>query len=241
MSKYVPVYKQLREMLRTQIETGQLPVGTTLPPEVELAGTFGVSRATMRNAILDLVEDGLIKRKPGAGTVVIRSKPEEHRSYFRGLTEDLRRRGISSSASVLSAEVTRPNDAIADHLKLTRGESALKLTRLRSIASGVPLALLHSYVPEWVGIKVDDDFTRPLYELVESVGKLHIIYGHDVIGASAATAEQAELLDVAVGAPLLSIRRTTFVEHERPVEYVQAYLRNDLYEYHAVLPRETGR
>lgn len=240
MSNYVPVYKQLREMLRTQIETGQLPVGTTLPPEVELASTFGVSRATMRNAILDLVEDGLLKRKPGAGTVVIRSKPEEHRSYFRGLTEDLRRRGISSTASVLSAEVTRPSDAVANHLKLTSGESALKLTRLRSIAGGVPLALLHSYVPAWVGITVDDDFTKPLYELVESVGKLHIIYGHDVIGASAATAEQAKILAVAEGSPLLSIRRTTFVEHERPVEYVHAYVRNDLYEYHAVLPRKAG-
>lgn len=241
MSDYVPVYKQLREMLRTQIETGQLPVGATLPPEVELASTFGVSRATMRNALLDLVEDGLLKRKPGTGTVVIRSRPEEHRSFFRGLTEDLRLRGIATSATLLNAEMITPSQAIADHLKLTRGESALRLTRLRNIAGGVPLGLLYSYVPAWVGIQPDDDFTRPLYELVEAGGNLHIIYGHDIIGAATSTAEQSELLEVPMGAPLLSVRRTTFVEYERPVEYVQAYLRSDLYEYHVVLPRETGR
>lgn len=237
MSDYVPVYKQLREMLRSQIETGQLAVGTTLAPEIELAETFGVSRSTMRSAILGLVEDGLLKRKPGAGTVVIRSRPEEHRSYFRGLTEDLKQRGIVSTVTVLNKEITAPSSAVAAQLRLSRGEKVLKLSRLRKIA-GVPLVLTYAYVPDWVGIGLDADFSRPLYKLIERSDRLHITYGEDILGALAADASKAAALEVEPGTPVLTVRRTTFVEHDRPVEYVKAYLRSDLYEYHVVLPRK---
>jgi GntR family transcriptional regulator len=234
--KSPPLYQQVRELLRRQIENGQIPVGETLPTEMELTGTFNVSRATIRNAIQDLVNEGLLRAKPGVGTVVIRTRPEKKQSILRGLTEDLRQQGVSSKAFVLKAELIEPTSPIRDKLQLLRGERVLHLTRLRKIAA-TPFALLNSYVPESVGIRPDEDFSGPLYELIERSHQLYITYGKDTIGARTARVEEAEALGIDVATPILSIRRTAFIEHDKPIEYVEAAIRSDLYEYHVTLPR----
>lgn len=235
-TKSPPLYQQVRELLRRQIESGQIPVGETLPTEIELTRTFNVSRSTVRNAIQDLANEGLLRAKPGVGTVVIRTRPEKKQSMLRGLTEDLRRQGISSKAFVLKAELAEPAPSIRDQLQLLQGERVLHLARLRKIAA-TPFALLNSYVPESVGIGPNEDFSGPLYELIERSHHLHIIYGKDTISARAARAEEAEALGVQRGAPILCIRRTAFIEHDKPIEYVEAAIRSDLYEYHVTLPR----
>lgn len=237
MTEFRPVYKQLRELLREQIESGHIPVGSTLPPEVSLAKTFGVSRSTIRRAILDLAEEGLLKRKPRVGTIVIRSRVEDRRSWFRGITEDLRSKGISSTVEVLSSRRLVANGAVSGELKLSAGDEVLELVRLRKI-TGIPLALTRSYIPDWVGISLDADFSKPLYELIEGAGNLHITHGHDVLGATAADEELAGLLGIEAGTPLMRVRRTTFVDHDRPVEFVISLIRSDLYEYHVTLPRK---
>lgn len=237
MTEFRPVYKQLRELLREQIESGHIPVGATLPPEVSLAESFGVSRSTIRRAILDLTEEGLLKRKPRVGTIVIRSRADERRSWFRGITEDLRSRGIGSTVEVLSSRQLEPNGAVLSELKLSQGEEVLELVRLRKIA-GIPLALTRSYIPTWVGISLNSDFSKPLYELIEGAGHLHITHGHDVLGATSADAELAGTLGIKAGTPLMRVRRTTFVDHDRPVEFVISLIRSDLYEYHVTLPRK---
>lgn len=235
-NKSPPLYHQVRELLRGQIESGQLPVGETLPTEMELKKTFNISRSTVRNAIQDLVNEGLIRAKPGVGTVVIRSRPEKKQSMLRGLTEDLRRQGVSSKAFVLKAELIEPTPLLRDQLQLPRGERVLHLARLRKIAA-TPFALLNSYVPESVGIGPNEDFSGPLYELIERSHNLYIIYGKDTISARAARAVEAEVLSIELDTPILCIRRTAFIEHDRPIEYVEAAIRSDLYEYHVTLPR----
>lgn len=225
-------------MLRSQIETGQIPVGETLPTEMELSNTFRVSRATVRNAIRELADDGLVRAKPGVGTVVVRSRPEANQSMLRGLTEDLRQQGISSRATVIRAALIEPSPSIRARLQLPRGEQVLHLVRLRNIA-GSPLALINSYVPQSVGISADEDFSGPLYELIERSHKHYITYGKDVISARLVRPDEAGMLDIELGAPVLVVRRTAFIEHDRPVEYVEAAIRSDLYEYHVTLPRGT--
>lgn len=226
----------MRKVLYGQIKSGQYPVGETLPTEEELQRTFKVSRSTIRNALRDLAADGLIKARPRVGTVVIRARPEVQASELRGLTEDLRQQGLSTKAKVLAAAFVEPSPAIRAHLELATGERALELKRLRNIA-GTPFAFITSYVPESIGLTLDEDFSEPLYRVIERFHNLHIIYGRDVIAARGVKDHEAELLRAEPGTPVLVIRRTAYLEHDRPVEYVEAVIRSDLYEYTVTLLR----
>jgi len=231
-----PLHEQVGFVLREQIQSGQYAIGSTLPTEHELAATFGVSRATIRSALKSLTSDGLIKSKAGVGAVVIRASNEVRGTKLRGLTEDLRRQGIATDARTLLARFEVPTASVRARLRLYPDERVLHLKRLRDIA-GSPFAILDSYVPESLGLTPDEDFSGPLYQLIERSHRLHIIYGEDTIGARLPTAAEAEHLQIAPTLPILAVRRTAFVEFDRAVEYVEGAIRSDLYEYNVTLNR----
>lgn len=231
-----PRYRRILEFLRSQIASGKYAVGDCLPTELELQHRFGVSRATVRTAIRVLVQEGLVRPRQGVGTVVLRSRPPVEPSRLRGFTEDLARRGVPTEARVRSAAIVEPPPHVRDRLEVPAGERVLHLVRLRFVA-GTPLALMHNYVPASLGIGPEEDFTGPLYALVERDPKHYITYGRDAIGAAAADAEAAGALDLPLGAPVLTLKRTAFVAFDRPIEYVEAAVRPDLYEYNVTLLR----
>lgn len=236
MTSTRPLYQQVRESIRTQIASGLLPVGELLPTEEELTRVFNVSRATVRAAIRDLASEGLVKPRPKVGTLVIRARAPRRESTLRGLTEHLQEQGIVSEAVVLDVAVLAPPPHARDHLQLGPHDRVLRLVRQRRIA-GRPFALIVSYVPESIGIQADEDFTVPLYQLIERSHRMHITHGRDVVGARGARPDEADALGLEVGAPTLTIRRTAYLDHDRPVEYVEAAIRPDLYEYTVTLPR----
>jgi GntR family transcriptional regulator len=230
------LYQQVEIVLREKIQSGQYPIGTTIPTEQQLMASFNVSRSTIRSALKALSDDGLIKPRAGVGSLVIRAQKEARGTRLRGLTEELRMQGVATSARTLSATFQVPSPAIRAKLKLYSDERVLHLRRLRDIA-GSPFALLNSYVPESLGLTPDEDFSGPLYEVIERSQRLHIIYGEDAIGARLPTAQEIDLLQITASAPVLTIRRTAFVEFDRPIEYVESAIRSDLYEYNVTLNR----
>lgn len=231
-----PLYQQVRTVLRRQIESGQYSVNSTLPTEHDLARSFSVSRATIRSAISGLVSDGFVKAQPGVGTLVIRTRPQTRTATLRGLTEDLGVKGLTTRAVVLKAEFAIPSPLVRARLELFADERVLHLVRMRTIAS-TPFALVNSYVPESAGISPDEDFTGPLYALIERSHGLPIGHGEDIIAARGARADEADILQIAPGTPVLYLRRTAYLEHDKPVEYVECAMRSDLYEYCVTLPR----
>ena len=231
-----PLYQRLLDLLRSQIESGRYAVGEQLPTEQVMQTSFGVSRSTVRSALRVLTDEGLVRPTPGVGTVVIRSRPPVQPSLLRGFTEDLARRGVPTEARVISARIVDPPPHVADRLELLPDEQVLHLVRLRLVA-GAPLTLMDNFVPASLGIGPDEDFTGPLYELIERNHKYYITYGRDAIAAAAARPEAAAVLDVPVGSPVLTIKRTAFIGHDRPIEYVEAIVRPDHYEYNVTLLR----
>ena len=231
-----PLYRQIEALLRAQIEAGKHPVGQALPPEQDLAATLNVSRATIRSAIRALTGDGLVKPTPGVGTLVVRTRAPARNSPLLSLTEDPRLPDLSARARTLHAAMELPSPAVREKLGLRHDERALHLVRMRDVA-GAPFTLIHSHIPEWVGLTPQDDFGGAIYDLIERSRTLHITHGADSVAARAATAEEAEHLRIAPGTPVLTIRRTSFVEPDRPVEYAEAAIRSDLYEYNVTLTR----
>lgn len=232
-----PLYMQIHDLLESQIASGKWPVGELLPPETELAKNFNVSRATVRSAILKLVDAGLLKRTSGVGTVVLRTQPKPIASYFRGFANRLQQQGISTKIIMIATEEVVPPVSIAHRLQLHEGETAYSIKRIRTV-SGTPFALLHSYIPKLPTPTSELGRIDALYSTLEEKGGIYVTEINELIGARLADGESAEHLQVKAGFPLISIRTTAYTDRGRPVEAGLSLVRSDLFEYEVTLPRE---
>lgn len=236
----IPLYHQLYEGLRSQILSGELEPGDMLPTENELLDRHGISRNTVRQALDLLVNDGLIVRERGRGTFVAQPKIDQGLTRIISFTEDMRRRGLKPDTRVLLRTLMPAPEHIAEALGLPVGEELAHLERLR-LADGEPMSieksyLVHRYCP---GVLERDYSSVPLREALAREYNIFLVHGKQRISAIAAPADTAAHLDIAPGAPLLYIERTTYTARETAVEYLQIYNRGDRYTLHNELYDET--
>ncbi len=236
----IPLYHQLYEGLRSQILSGELEPGDMLPTENELLDRHGISRNTVRQALDLLVNDGLIVRERGRGTFVAQPKIDQGLTRIISFTEDMRRRGLKPDTRVLLRTLMPAPEHIAEALGVPVGEELAHLERLR-LADGEPMSieksyLVHRYCP---GVLERDYSSVPLREALAREYNIFLVHGKQRISAIAAPADTAAHLDIAPGAPLLYIERTTFTARETAVEYLQIYNRGDRYTLHNELYDET--
>ncbi len=239
-SSKIPLYHQLYEELRSQILNGELEPGDMLPTESELLDQYGISRNTVRQALDMLVNDGLIVRERGRGTFVAQPKIEQGLTRIISFTEDMRRRGLKPGTRVLQRRLVPAPEHIAETLGVPVGEELAHLERLR-LADGAPMSieksyLVHRYCP---GV-LERDYSRvPLREALAREYNIFLVHARQHISAIAAPVDIATHLDIAPGAPLLYIERTTFTATETAVEYLQIYNRGDRYTLYNELYDET--
>jgi len=220
----IPLYFQIAENLKQAIDDGALKPGDRLDNELDLAERLGVSRPTVRQAVQRLVEQGLVVRRRGLGTVV--AAPRILRSVaLTSLYDDLAASGRHPATTVLAARGIQADDELAAVLGLPPGAAVLSLERLR-LADGTPLAIMHNYLPAGLltGRPEDTLEKTGLYELLRSRGvELHA--GEQVIGARRAAAHEAKLLQAPRTATVLTMTRTTFDAGGHLVEHgSHAYL-----------------
>ena len=223
----VPLYFQIAEDLRQAISDGTLKPGDRLDNELDLTQRLGVSRPTVRQAIQRLVDQGLVVRRRGLGTVV--GPPRILRPVaLTSLYDDLKASDRHPVTTVLAAAHIEADPEVAAVLSLAPGDRVLSLERLR-FADGAPLAFMHNYLPaallESWGVRPEDALqTMGLYELLRSHG-VHPHAGQQVIGARKASWHEAKLLEVPRSATVLTMTRTTFDKAGQPVEHgSHAYL-----------------
>src|SRR5947209_8547527 len=213
----IPLYFQVATRLQQLIESGEIPVGTRLENEVDLADQLRVSRPTMRRAIQYLVERGMLVRKRGIGTQVVHPKvrrPLELSSLY----DDLTKAGRAPRTEVRVFEVIPATDSMARALGVPEGSEVTRVERLR-FADDEPLALMHNAIPVGVlQLRREDLEERGLYELLRAAGHAPRI-ATEVIGARAATAAEARSLRESRGAPVLTMARTAWDATGRPAEY----------------------
>ena len=234
----LPLYYRVREAIRERIEAGEWKPGDLIPPESKLLGAFGVSRATIRQALLELVREGLLVRKQGRGSFVATRKIAEPLPRLVSFSEEMGREGLVASTRSIQVEVVQAHGRVASALRVPPTDTCIRLERVRC-ANGQPIVLLVSYLPTSLGIDPDEDFSGSLYALLE--GKYGIELGEalQVIEAGAADKYVASQLNIGEGEPILIIRRGLFTKDESPVEYVEGFYPADKYRYTIRLDRQT--
>jgi DNA-binding GntR family transcriptional regulator len=213
----VPLYHQIADGLKAQIEGGGLVRGEYLPSELVLAESWRVSRPTARRALQELVDNGMLVRRRGVGTQVVASHVRRAPG-LSSLYKDLIRDGHTVTTDVVAFDVVPADETVAPALEVEGGAPVIAIERIRS-ADGRPLALMRNWLPRSVAsnlVRADLE-TGSLYEALRASG-VRPHSGSQVIGAKVATAEEAEALGLAIGAPLLTQRRLVQDEAGRPIE-----------------------
>lgn len=205
-------------MLRTLIEHPRYQAGEFLPPEVELATKLGVSRNTIRHAASKLEYEGLIVRKKGYGTKVAEKSLITKLNSWHSFTHEMKDKGISFKNYCLEAEFVDSSEKISGFFKIPSKSPILKLTRLRGDEKG-PYVYFESYFHPRIGVSKDDDFTQPLYELIEKKYNVHVSISREQIKARIASKITANRLIIKPGEPILIRERFVSDRENLPVEY----------------------
>ncbi len=226
--RFVPRYYEIEQSLRARI--AELKADAPLPSDAMLCEEFGVSRMTARNAVQRLVQEGIVYRVPGRGTFV--AEPPVHRQAgnLLSFTEEMRRRGREPSSRVLSREVREPRPSEASHLQLRPDESVIALRRLR-VADDEPVAIEEAVFPAaQVALLLEsaDLEHRSLHDTLVQGGHVPTM-GRARLGAEAAGAEDAALLGVPEGSPLLVEKRVIHDQDGRPLELCESRYAGDRY------------
>ena len=229
----VPLYFQVAQHLEQLIESGELPMGTRLENEIDLADQLGLSRQTMRRAIEYLVGRGLLLRKRGIGTHVVQAKVTRE-VELTSLYDDLAKTGRDPSTTVVSFSTEPAPDALAAELGLAAGTPVYVFERLR-FAGAEPLALMRNHVPEHLmRLSAADLEAQGLYNLFRTNG-ISMRIARQSIGARAATAAEARALGERKGAPLLTMERSAYDEQGRAVEHGRHVYRASRYRFDLTL------
>jgi len=227
----VPLHHQIKVAVLEGVEQGWLQPGMQLPRERELAEATGVSLAPVRQAMTDLTKEGYVERTRGRGTFIRDRKLVEKIQILGSFHESVRRQGLNVTVKVLSSEFTQPPAAIEAALAL-RGAQAWCLRRL-AVLDGDPLALLTAWLPLRYarGVSDQDLGSGSLYEALAQVHGVEMTSADNVVEVDRAGLEQAELLGLAPGSPVLRVIGVTKNERDRPVEYSDVLYRPERFRF----------
>ncbi len=230
----VPIYYQISQYFRGLISQGKLSPGDSLPSENELARNLGVGKMTVRQAMADLVNAGLVYRERGKGTFVAFPKHPHSLRRLTSFTEDITSRGMAPGQRILKFEYVAADKEVASRLRVSPGSQVLYLERLR-LADDIPVGIHKAHLAGVPITKEELEREGSLYALIEEKG-LKITEAEESLEAVAASPEEARLLRVAEGSPLLLVVRVACGPNA-PIEFVKAVYRSDFYRYTLKLRR----
>ncbi|EPR10496.1 GntR family transcriptional regulator [Ruminiclostridium papyrosolvens] len=231
----VPIYAQLEEYIKKKIKEKVYLPGESLPTERELTELFGVSRMTVRQAVTNLVHQGVLYKTHGKGAFVSKEIIEK-KLEIEGFSEDMEKRGLAPSSKILYFEKITPDSQIAQMLQLSENEQVYFINRLR-LANDEPMAIEYSYLPE----KYFPDLMKynlqkcSLYTLMKQEYHADFNYMKQNIKAVTISKKEAELLlNKSRGFGLLSLR-TIFTEDDIPIEYAKTIYNPDRYTFNLTM------
>ena len=235
----IPYYVQLINLLKDKIDRNEWKPGAQIPGEMELCKEYGVSRTVVRQALRELEYKGIVYRRKGKGTFVAGPKINEGLAQkLTGFYHDMVERGLKPITQVLHQKVVPCDEKIAGFLQIRPGTKVIDIYRLRSIEDA-PLQLVNTFIPYDICPQLAEiDLTnRSLYQFLEEECNVFISHGRRTIEAVAAREQDARLLQVEPGDPLIMLDSISYREDGRPVEYYHAVHRGDRTRFEVELVR----
>lgn len=234
----LPLYYQLKELLKDLIDQAKISPHQQLPSEQKLAQRYGISRMTARRTLDELVSEGYVYRAQGRGTFVAEPKLRQSLMLLTSFSEDMRARGLQPGAKVVDVDVLR-QPSVAQKLQSETDERLIKVQRVR-LANDQPMALETSFLRRrfCAGLETTDLTHSSLYEVLASNYGVGLGHAEQTLEAKLADAYEAEILDIEPGSAVLLMERLTFLEdHATPVEFVTSTYRADRYKFFIQLDR----
>ena len=228
----IPLYRQIEADLRERIRGGGLRPGAQVPPEPELMAEYGVSRATVRQALVGLVAEGLLEIRRGLGTYVTARRFEHTIGGFYSFSREIERHGLLPGTRVLDLRTQPAADDAAEALGLLPGTPVVALRRLR-LAGPDPLVVETSHLPaaRFPGLERVDFSNVRLYDTLLNGYGCRPTRARETFEPVLLTADEAALLDQRRGEPALRVERIAFDQDDVPIEFCRSTVRGDRYRY----------
>ena len=226
---YSPLYKQLMQKLRADIHSGVYPVHSRIPSEQELCDTYQVSRVTVRKALSELTQEGLLKRHQGKGTFVGIPRIQKDLRNVNSFHDACRMMGCAPGTRVLHAQWVHPEEADRTALGCGEGEQVVEIVRLR-LADGMPVMLETNRFPPAYAWLLEADVSGSLYALLGEKGVEARQAIHEV-SLCYATPAQAKALEIASGDALLCLREVIYDQFGHPLHTSHQVIRGDRFTF----------
>ena len=236
----VPYYHQVKEKVKSLIESSELKPGDMLPSEYSLSEQLGISRLVVHRAFRELVTEGLLIRMRAKGTFV--APLMKHSFSVTGplfsMTEDLSINALEPSNKILLQKVILASEDIRNGLKLPEGATVIHIQNLR-LAKQLPFAIEEMYIsydrfPTMANLDLNN---RSVYVTLEKIYNAHPYEAVDLISADSASSQEARLLGINKGAPIMRVTRISTDWSGLPVEYSKIVFHAGRYQLVAHMQR----
>ncbi len=224
-----PLYHQLMQRIADDIEKGNYPVGSRIPPEHELEEAYQVSRVTVRRALAELTAEGLLERKQGKGTFVSTPRISQDMKSIHSFHDSCRKNGVRAGTQVIHVIEIDADGADIRDLNLQDGDRVVETLRIRS-ADGEPVALEKNHFSTVYSYLENENLNGSLYNILRDYGVEPKHATHD-ISMTYATEKQAKLLNVEAGSPLMRLKEVVYDQKGRPLHNSLQLIRGDRFVF----------
>ncbi|PAB01696.1 GntR family transcriptional regulator [Enterococcus canintestini] len=227
----LPLYKQLKEVIKTKINTGEYTENKRIPTEPEFIKNYGVSRITVRKAIEELVAEGYLVKKQGKGTFISGHKVLRKIEYVTGFSDSGKSSQLKTTSSLLKEEILSANQELAEKLEIPVGAKVLYTQRKR-LGNGTPLLLENNYFDyARFAFLQEEDLTGSLYEILRKHDILPINPGETTLEIVTADDFMAKTMAVAIGTPFFYMQTVVKDQNMRPIHFGKQFYLGDAYTF----------
>ena len=228
----MPLYRRIETELRDRIRSGDLAPGAQTETELDLMGRYGVSRATVRQALGALVAEGLLEIRRGTGTFVTTPRFQHTIGGFYSFSREIERHGLKPGTTVLGLGIEPADKVISTALAVNPRARVVRLRRLR-LAGDEPLVVETSYLPaaRFPGLELVDFSSVRLYDTLTSAYGCRPVRARETFEPILLSDDEAGLLGQAAGGPALRVERIAYDQDAVPIEFCRSTVRGDRYQY----------